>query len=76
METLELDDPGYWSSEVPDLRFNPVGSPDQEGLEGFVENEPQLRGHVLVATSGTREAPKWIAVSRRAILASAAAVNA
>ena len=36
---------------------------------------PELRGHVLFATSGSTGAPKWIALSKTALLASAAAVN-
>ena len=75
METPELSQPGYWDSLVPDLRFNPVGSPDQDGLLDFARSTEALAGHVLVATSGTRSVPRWIAVSRRAILASARAVN-
>jgi O-succinylbenzoic acid--CoA ligase len=37
---------------------------------------PPLRGHVFVATSGTTGAIKLVALSKQAILASAAAVNA
>lgn len=40
---------------------------------------PDLPGHVFVATSGTSRGrdghPRWVALSRRALLASAAAVN-
>jgi O-succinylbenzoic acid--CoA ligase len=36
---------------------------------------PELRGHVLFGTSGSTGAPKWIALSKTALLASAAAVN-
>jgi O-succinylbenzoic acid--CoA ligase len=36
---------------------------------------PELRGHVLFETSGSSGAPKWIALSKAALLASAAAVN-
>ena len=36
---------------------------------------PELRGHVLFGTSGSTGAPKWIALSKTALLASAEAVN-
>ena len=36
---------------------------------------PELRAHVLFETSGSSGAPKWIALSKAALLASAAAVN-
>ena len=76
METPELAAPGYWESEEPDIRFNPAGVTNRHGLEALIKNESRLRGHVLLATSAGRNAPKWIAVSKQAILASASAVNA
>ena len=36
---------------------------------------PELAGHVLFETSGSTGDPKWIALSKQALLASAAAVN-
>jgi O-succinylbenzoic acid--CoA ligase len=36
---------------------------------------PELAGHVLFETSGSSGTPKWVALSKRALLASAAAVN-
>ena len=36
---------------------------------------PELAGHVLFETSGSTDAPKWIAISKEALLISAAAVN-
>ncbi len=36
---------------------------------------PELAGHVLFETSGSSGEPKWVALSKGAILASAAAVN-
>ena len=37
---------------------------------------PELENHVLFETSGSSGAPKWVALSKPALLASAAAVNA
>lgn len=37
---------------------------------------PELEGHVLFETSGSSGNPKWVAISKKALLVSAAAVNA
>ena len=42
---------------------------------GEIPDLPELQGHVLFATSGSSGRPKWIALSKAALLASAAAVN-
>lgn len=44
-------------------------------FSGKVPALPELRGHVLFETSGSSGVPKWIALSKTALLASAAAVN-
>ncbi len=42
---------------------------------GEIPNLPELAGHVLFETSGSSGKPKWIALSKSALLVSAAAVN-
>ncbi len=42
---------------------------------GEIPSLPELMGHVLFETSGSSGVPKWIALSKAALLASAAAVN-
>jgi O-succinylbenzoic acid--CoA ligase len=42
---------------------------------GEVPDIPELAGHVLFETSGSSGNPKWVALSKDALLASAAAVN-
>lgn len=42
---------------------------------GEVPDIPELAGHVLFETSGSSGSPKWVALSKDALLASAAAVN-
>lgn len=70
MEETELID---WSSDATHLLLNPrLPEAERERLERIV---PSLPAHVLVATSGTSGAIKLVALSKRAILASAAAVN-
>lgn len=45
------------------------------GFTGGLPELPELRGHVLFETSGSSGTPKWIALSKSALLASAEAVN-
>lgn len=42
---------------------------------GEVPDIPELTGHVLFETSGSSGTPRWIALSKQALLVSAAAVN-
>lgn len=42
---------------------------------GEIPSLPELVGHVLFETSGSSGSPKWIGLSKAALLASAAAVN-
>lgn len=44
-------------------------------FQGTIPDIPELRGHVLFETSGSSGTPKWIALSKDALLASAMAVN-
>ncbi|MEM8956158.1 MAG: AMP-binding protein, partial [Verrucomicrobiota bacterium] len=46
-----------------------------DGLEGWVERMSWLAGHILFGTSGSSGRPKWVCLSKRAILRSAEAVN-
>jgi O-succinylbenzoic acid--CoA ligase len=43
--------------------------------ESPLQEIPELAGHVLFETSGSTGSPKWVALSKPALLASAAAVN-
>lgn len=62
-----------FESSASHLLLNPrMPAADRERLERTV---PDLEGHVFVATSGSTGAIKLVALSKRAILASAAAVN-
>ncbi len=66
MDPALLKDPAFW--ENPD----PVAA---GGFPGELPNLPDLRNHILFETSGTSGEPKWIALSKSALLISAAAVN-
>lgn len=61
-----LTSPAFWDAGAP---FAPGGFP------GGMPDLPELRGQVLFETSGSTGAPKWIALSKSALLASAEAVN-
>ena len=63
-------------SDESHLLLNPrLPHEERERLERLYESAPRLRAHVWMATSGTTGALKLVALSRHAILASAAAVN-
>ena len=62
-----------WTSAASHLLLNPrMAAAEREALERSV---PDLPSHVFVATSGTTGSVKLVALSKDAILASAAAVN-
>ncbi len=66
MDPLVLTDPAFWTAPEPFAAGDfPGGIPDR----------PELRNHVLFETSGSSGKPKWIALSKAALLVSAAAVN-
>jgi o-succinylbenzoate---CoA ligase len=66
MDPIVLADPVFWTSARP---FAPAG------WAGEMPEDPRLDGHVLFETSGSSGKPKWIALSKNALLLSAAAVN-
>ncbi len=66
MDAQLLTSAGFWNDSEP---MAAGGFPDVLPLD------PGLRRHVLFETSGTSGNPKWITLSKRALLASAAAVN-
>jgi O-succinylbenzoic acid--CoA ligase len=65
-----------WQSDETHLLLNPrLPEEDLRRLERLAAEAPPLPAHVLLATSGTTGALKLTALSKRALLASAAAVN-
>lgn len=66
-----------WSSAASHVLLNPrLPAEERTKLETLAQGAPPLERHVWVATSGTSGALKLVALSKEAILASAAAVNA
>lgn len=66
MDAALLNDPAFWDHPEP---FAPGGFGEE--IPAF----PELDGHVLFQTSGSTGNPKWIALSKSALLLSAACVN-
>lgn len=66
MDPSLLTSPAFWSDPTPAVAG--------EGA-GVLPDDPRLSGQVLFETSGSSGNPKWIALSKQALLVSAAAVN-
>lgn len=67
---------GRWSDDSIALLLNPrMPAAERERLERLAAAAPPLRGHVWMATSGSTGSLKLTALSKEALLASAAAVN-
>ena len=75
METPDLNSSAYWESVSVDLRLNPKRPMDADGLSQFLEKDLGVRSSVVIATSGSGGAAKWVVLPKSAILASARAVN-
>jgi o-succinylbenzoate---CoA ligase len=68
MDATRLIDPAFW------MNPEPLAAGD-EGVTAWSRGVDELERHVLFQTSGSSGAPKWIALSKTALLLSAATVN-
>lgn len=75
MEALDLISSAYWESESVDIRLNPKRPVDAVGLPEFLERECAIQSSVVIATSGSSGAAKFVVLRKSALLASARAVN-
>jgi len=66
MDALFLTDPGFWTDPRPFAAGE---------FPGTIPRLDELDGHVVFATSGSSGPPQWLALSKQALLLSAAAVN-
>src|SRR6185369_2488949 len=65
-----------FTSEESHLLLNPrLPDEDRRALQALYDHAPKLPGHVWIATSGSMGGWKLVALSKRALLVSAAAVN-
>ena len=74
----EMTSARFWQSEQCLVMVNPrdPGAVAEAGIiRPWLEQQPALSGHMLFATSGSSGGRKWVALSRQALLASAATVN-
>lgn len=69
MDATLLTSPRFWEDSASFAEGLP---PDAASC---IKEHPELAGHVWFATSGTTGRPKWIALSKAALLASAEVVN-
>jgi len=66
MDALFLTDPGFWVDPQPFAAGR---------FPGDIPQLAALEGHVLFETSGSSGPPQWLALSKQALLVSAAEVN-
>ncbi|MBB5038033.1 AMP-binding protein [Prosthecobacter dejongeii] len=64
-----------WDSADNHLAINPAQPESAEGVDDFLKRQG-LQGLCLFQTSGSEGTPKWVGLTKRAALISAAAVNA
>ncbi len=78
MDATCLTTSGFWESDTCHVMVNDrdkAAIAQSEILRPWCEGNDELRGCVLFSTSGSTSDGKWVALSRRALLASAQAVN-
>lgn len=70
--------PDFWKDEnaTAYIATNPHRVEDAAGLAEFAAQSEETRALIYFQTSGSEGVPKWVGLSRRAMLASARAVNA
>ena len=78
METAELISAAFWQSTKCHAMVNARDAEsvrEADLVESWSGQQSALSGHLLFATSGSSSGRKWVALSRDALLASAAMVN-
>lgn len=65
----------FWESDSCHVAVNPHRAEEAAGLAEWAETQG-LAGMCFFQTSGSEGVPKWVALSKRALLISAASVNA
>lgn len=78
MATPDLTSDFFWKSVNSAVLANPLDSTAVEEaarIRRWIPGQPSLASHVLFRTSGSSGRAKWVALSKRALLASARAVN-
>lgn len=71
----DWDNAAFWMRDDAFVAVSPHRTQDSEGLTEFAANHEEARDLVFFQTSGSEGAPKWVGLSRQALLTSARAVN-
>lgn len=65
-----------WESSTTEILLNPrLPVENQSSIRQMLGRYPDLKGHFWIATSGSTGVVKWTALSKQAVLSSAASVN-
>lgn len=72
----ELMSEVFWSSDENLVLSSPQSLEEKAEMELWLSEQSALNGHVFFQTSGSTGSPKWVALSKRALLTSAKMVNA
>jgi len=75
MDSAALNTVAYWESAETDLRLHPRRPLDVSGLSDFLQRQCQVEASIVLPTSGTSGAAKFVVLPKTALLVSAAAVN-
>lgn len=71
----EWNNKAFWKRDDVFVAVNPRRSEDADGLAEFASISEATRGLIFFQTSGSEGSPKWVGLSREALLHSARAVN-
>ncbi len=75
MDTADLISARFWEGEENHVAVDPSRPGDAEGLAHFARTTLDVRGWCFFQTSGSEGLPKWVALTKEALLISARAVN-
>ncbi|MBK1789640.1 AMP-binding protein [Persicirhabdus sediminis] len=76
MDTTQLIQPAFWENDSTGMVMeNTIIGQQVDELKQWVSGQRELDNHLLFASSGSTGEQKWIALSKRALLQSAQAVN-
>ncbi len=75
MDSTQFITDDFWKGDSITLFSNPKKPIDSPGLLAWAEKQNYLKSHLLIPTSGTTGEPRWIALSKQAMLSAAKQVN-
>lgn len=75
MEAIELASRRFWESNANHIAPNPRAPSEGRGLAAFAKADLKAQGWCFFQTSGSEGAPKWVGLTKEALLKSAREVN-